>query len=302
MRHEPISVVDRRADAEAGAVVGDGFRAARFMPFGASPRTALIERQKNPFASFLTHPLTLRILSAVILFGVWEWAGRVPVSHAFPTFLETVQALYRMIADGSLIAAFAVTLQPLVLGLLISAFVGVGIGVAMGLNRLAEWLAAPVFIVAQAAPLAALIPLVIYVYGIGLAAKTLVVCIMAMPVIVLNSFSAVRHTPLSLVEMGRSFLASRRKLILRIILPAASPVIFAGLRLGCAAGFIGAILGELLITPTGVGDIISYNRSKAQYPEMYAAIMSIMLFTVLFIEALERIEVTMFRPEKRAAA
>jgi NitT/TauT family transport system permease protein len=205
-----------------------------------------------------------------------------------------------MIADGSLLRGFAVTLQPLVLGLVISATLGIAIGVLMGLNRKAEWFASPIFIVAQAAPLAALIPLVIFAYGIGLTAKTLVVCIMAMPVIVLNSFGAVRHTPSSLVEMGRSFLANRRQLILRVILPAASPVIFAGLRLGCAAGFIGAILAELLITPTGVGDIITFNRSKAQYPEMYAAIMSIIIFSVLFIEVLERIEVTVFRPEKRA--
>ena len=56
-------------------------------------------------------------------------------------------------------------------------------------------------------------------------------------------------------------------MILKIILPAASPVIFAGLRLGCAAGFIGVILAELLITPTGIGDLITYNQSIAEYPE-----------------------------------
>jgi NitT/TauT family transport system permease protein len=292
-------VVDRRVDAEAGAVVGDDVRLGRILPFRSSG-TALIDRRSTPLAAFLSHPLTLRLLSALVLFLAWEWAGRVPVSHAFPTFGETIAALWRMIADGTLVRAFAITLQPLVLGLAISAVFGIAMGVAMGLSRKVEWFASPVFIVAQAAPLAALIPLVIFVYGIGLAAKTLVVCIMAMPVIVLNSFGAVRNTPSSLIDMGRSFLASRAQVIFKVILPAASPVIFAGLRLGCAAGFIGAILGELLITPTGVGDIITFNRSKANYPEMYAAIMSIMLFSVLFIEVLERIEVTVFRPEKRA--
>ena len=203
-----------------------------------------------------------------------------------------------MLADLSLVRAFGITLQPLVLGLVISTVIGVALGVAMGLNKAFEWFASPVFIIAQAAPLAALIPLIVFAYGIGLAAKTLVVCIMAMPVIVLNSLAAVRHTPISLVEMGRSFLASRRQVITKVILPSASPVIFAGLRLGCAAGFIGAILAELLITPTGIGDLITFNRSKARYPEMYAAILSIIVFSVLFIEALERAEV-MFRPEKR---
>ncbi len=84
--------------------------------------------------------------------------------------------------------------------------------------------------------------------------------------------------------MGRSFLGSRRQVITRIILPAASPIIFAGLRLGCAAAFVGAILAELLITPVGIGDLITYNRSVADYPSMYAAILSIIVVSVLFIE------------------
>ena len=273
----------------------------RFGLFGGE-RAALRDRTAHPLEAALSHPLTLRIISAVVLCVAWEWAGRIPISPAFPTFFETMAGLWSMIADFSLIYAFGITLQPLILGLVISAFFGIAIGVAMGLSEKAEWFASPIFIIAQAAPLAALIPLIVFAYGIGLTAKTLVVCIMAMPVIALNSFAAVRHTPKSLVEMGQSFLASQRQVITRIILPAASPVIFAGLRLGCAAGFIGSILAELLITPTGIGDLITYNRSIAEYPKMYAAILSIMVFSVLFIEALERVEVTLFRPEKRATS
>jgi NitT/TauT family transport system permease protein len=250
----------------------------------------------------MAHPLMLRLISVAIVLGSWEYAGRVPISPAFPTFLETMDALWKMLADGTLITAFGVTLQPLVAGLLASIFIGVAIGVAMGLSRATEWLFAPVFIIAQSAPLAALIPILTFAYGIGLASKVLTVCIMAMPVIVLNSLNAVRHSPASLVEMGRAFLGSRWQLIFKIILPAASPVIFAGLRLGCAAGFIGVILAELLITPTGIGDIITYNQAIADYPKMYAAIFSIIVFSVLFIEALERVEVTLFRPEKRGVA
>jgi len=254
----------------------------------------------NTATALLTHPLFLQLLSAAIVFGAWEYAGRIPISPAFPTFLETLQALGELILDGSLLRAFAITLQPLILGLVFSIAVGVGLGVTMGLNRFAEWLGSPIFIIAQAAPMAALIPILTFAYGIGLASKVLTVCIMAMPVIVLNSLNAVRHTPMSLVEMGRSFQASRLQLITRIILPAAAPVIFAGLRLGCASAFIGVILAELLITPTGIGDIITYNQSIAEYPKMYAAILSIIVFSVVFIGIMERLEVILFRPEKRA--
>lgn len=243
--------------------------------------------------------LALKLLSAIIVFGAWEIAGRIPVSYAFPTFIESMQALFAMTVDGSLFVAYAETLKPLVVGVLISAFFGIGMGLWIGLSNRFEWLFSPIFIVMQAAPLAALIPILVMAYGIGLTSKIFVVCIMAMPVIVLNTASAVRNTPVSLKEMGTSFLATDRDIILKIIIPAASPVIFSGLRLGISAGFIGAILSELKITPTGVGDIITFSRSIADYPSMYAAIFSIIVLAVLFLNLLERIEDFLFEGNNR---
>ncbi|HPH13622.1 MAG TPA: ABC transporter permease [Burkholderiaceae bacterium] len=248
---------------------------------------------------YLTHPLFMRLVSFAVVLGAWEFAGSIGLSAAFPSFSETFVALWGMAADGSLFKAFGRTLEPLLMGLFISVAFGVGLGVWMGLKESAEWLFAPVFIVAQAAPLAALIPVLTFAYGIGLTAKVLTVCIMAMPVIVINALGAVRNTPASLIEMGKSFLGTRRQVIWNIVLPAASPMIFVGLRLGCASGFIGVILAELLITPTGIGDLISYNQSVAEYPSMYAAILSIIIASVLFIEGIEFVEKTLFRPEKR---
>lgn len=247
-------------------------------------------------------PLLLKLLSALIVFGAWEIAGRIPVSYAFPTFLDSMAALARMIMDGSIFVAYGETLQPLVVGVLISAVFGIGIGLSIGLSKGFEWLFSPIFIVMQAAPLAALIPILVMVYGIGLTSKVFVVCIMAMPVIVLNTASSVRNTPASLKEMATSFLARDQDVLLKIILPAASPVIFSGLRLGVSAGFIGAILSELKITPTGVGDIITYSRSIADYPTMYAAIFSIILLAVIFLNLLEKLENVLFEGNNRGYA
>ena len=250
----------------------------------------------------MSRSLFLKLLSAVLVFGAWEIAGRIPVSYAFPTFVESMGSLWVMTLDGTLFQAYGETLKPLVIGVLISAFVGVAVGLWIGIAKWFDWLFSPIFIVMQAAPLAALIPLLVMIYGIGLTSKVFVVCIMAMPVIVLNTASAVRNTPTNLTEMGRSFLANRSEIILKIVLPAASPIIFSGLRLGVSAGFIGAILAELKITPTGVGDIITYSRSIADYGSMYAAIFSIILLAVLFLNLLERIEASLFEGNQRGYA
>jgi NitT/TauT family transport system permease protein len=78
-------------------------------------------------------------------------------------------------------------------------------------------------------------------------------------------------------------------------------MMFAGIRLGVAEGFSGVVLAELLITPTGIGDLITYNRSIAKFAEMYAVILSIVAFAVITVSLLQRLEQTLFRPETRGA-
>jgi NitT/TauT family transport system permease protein len=149
--------------------------------------------------------------------------------------------------------------------------------------------------------MAAIIPLITYFYGIGLTAKVLAVVVLAAPVIVMNSYKGIRNASPSLVEMCRSFLGTRRQQVVKVILPHAGALIFAGLRLGLAMGFVGVVIAELLITPTGVGDLITYHGSVADYAEMYAAIASIVALAALALHGLERLERRLFPPEMRGA-
>lgn len=252
-------------------------------------------------SSITHHPFVWQLASFVLFFGMWEVAGRWPVSAAFPPFSQTLLALAAMIADGSLAKAYVSTLQPLLIGIALCGIAGVGFGIGMGLSRTVEWLTLPVFIILQAAPMAAMIPLITYLYGIGLTSKVLAVVFLAAPVIVMNSYKGIRNTSPSLVQMCRAFLGTRRQEVVKIILPHAAALIFAGLRLGLAMGFIGIVIAELLITPTGIGDLITYHSSVAEYSKMFAAITSIIAVAALTLHGLERLERRLFPPEIRGS-
>ncbi len=199
-----------------------------------------------------------------------------------------------MLADGSLGKAYWLTAQPLAIGIVVCGLAGIGFGIGMGLSRSVEWLSLPVFIILQAAPMAAIIPLITYVYGIGLTSKVLAVIMLAAPVIVMNSYKGIRNTNPSLLQMCRSFQGTRRQEVVKIILPHAAALIFTGLRLGLAMGFIGIVIAELLITPTGIGDLITYHSSVADYPKMFATIASIVAVAALSLHGLERLERRLF--------
>lgn len=238
------------------------------------------------------------LASFAVFFLAWEVAGRIPVSLALPPASAVMARLVEMIGNGELLAAYATTLPPLLVGLAITVVGGVSIGVLMGLSRFAEWLLRPVMVIAQTAPVAAIIPLVTYIYGIDDTAKVIAVLILSLPMVVLNSYKGIRSTNVSLLEMSESFLATRLQTIVNVILPSASAMIFAGLRLGVSGAFIGIVLAELLITPTGIGDVITYNRAMARYDKMFAAIFSIIACATVTLVLLQKLENRLFRPER----
>ena len=237
------------------------------------------------------------VASFAFFFGVWELAGRWPLSAAFPPFSLTFLAFLRMTWDGSFLNAYASTLQPLLIGFAICGIIGVGFGIWMGLSRAMEWFSLPVFVILQAAPMAAVIPLITYVYGIGLTAKVLAVAVLSTPLVVMNSYKGIRNTNPSLIQMCRSLQGTKTQVVVKIILPHAAGMVFTGLRMGLAMGFVGVVIAELLITPTGIGDLITYHASVADFPEEFAAVSSIIFLAAVTINGLERIQRRLFPPE-----
>lgn len=235
-----------------------------------------------------------RVYSFALVFAIWELAGLSGFSIAFPSASEVMSAFWQMLVSGEFYAAYADSLPPLLTGLTITVLGGVIIGVSIGLVRGAEWFLMPLLIIFQTAPVSAIIPMLTYVYGISDTSKVVAIVILGMPLVALNSYKGVQATNKSLLEMSQSFLLSRADTIRLVILPSAQKMIFAGLRLGVSGAFIGIVLAELLITPTGIGDLITYNRSIARYDKMFAAIVSILALAAVTLGVMQWIEDRLF--------
>jgi NitT/TauT family transport system permease protein len=235
-----------------------------------------------------------RVYSFALVFAIWELGGLSGFSIAFPSASKVTLAFWQMLVSGEFYAAYADSFPPLLTGLTITVLGGVVIGVSIGLVRGAEWFLMPLLIIFQTAPVSAIIPMLTYVYGISDTSKVVAIVILGMPLVALNSYKGVQATNKSLLEMSQSFLLSRVDTIRLVILPSAQKMIFAGLRLGVSGAFIGIVLAELLITPTGIGDLITYNRSIARYDKMFAAIVSILALAAITLGVMQWIEDRLF--------
>jgi ABC-type nitrate/sulfonate/bicarbonate transport system permease component len=158
-----------------------------------------------------------QLASFGLVLGAWEIAGRWPISLAFPPVSRVMTALFEMAAAGDFTHAYAITLPPLVVGVTVVGVLGVSLGIAMGLSRGAEWIGMPLMVVLQTAPIAALIPLLTYFYGVSATSKTAAVILLSAPIVVLNSYRGIRNTNTSLVDMCRCFLGTRLQQITKIM-------------------------------------------------------------------------------------
>ena len=274
---------------------------ANFLEKSNSDSQASISSEENTVkANSKNNLLIWRVFSFFIVFSIWELAGRADISIAFPPFSKVLVAFVEMIFSGEFFVAYADSLPPLLTGLFITIIGGVIIGISIGLVRSAEWFIMPLLIIFQTAPVSALIPMLTYIYGISDTSKIVAIVILGMPLVALNSYKGIQATNPSLLEMSKSFLASRLDTILFVILPSAQKMIFAGLRLGISGAFIGIVLAELLITPTGIGDLITYNRFIARYDKMFATIVSILAIAGLTLSLMRLFEDWLFPSEKNS--
>ena len=274
---------------------------AYFLEKSNSDSQASISSEENTIkANSKSNLLIWRVFSFFIVFSIWELAGRADISIAFPPFSKVLVAFVEMIFSGEFFVAYADSLPPLLTGLFITIIGGVIIGISIGLVRSAEWFIMPLLIIFQTAPVSALIPMLTYIYGISDTSKIVAIVILGMPLVALNSYKGIQATNPSLLEMSKSFLASRLDTILFVILPSAQKMIFAGLRLGISGAFIGIVLAELLITPTGIGDLITYNRFIARYDKMFATIVSILAIAGLTLSLMRVFEDWLFPSEKNS--
>ena len=287
--------------AEYSATASSTEIGANFLEKSSSDSQSSISSEENTIkANSKNNLLIWRVFSFFIVFSIWELAGRADISIAFPPFSKVLVAFVEMIFSGEFFVAYADSLPPLLTGLFITIIGGVIIGISIGLVRSAEWFIMPLLIIFQTAPVSALIPMLTYIYGISDTSKIVAIVILGMPLVALNSYKGIQATNPSLLEMSKSFLASRLDTILFVILPSAQKMIFAGLRLGISGAFIGIVLAELLITPTGIGDLITYNRFIARYDKMFATIVSILAIAGLTLSLMRIFEDWLFPSEKNS--
>ncbi|HWO42594.1 MAG TPA: ABC transporter permease [Candidatus Eisenbacteria bacterium] len=237
--------------------------------------------------------LVLGLLSVISFIVGWEFL----LTYVFPLnpFFLTKPSLVAVafneqVIRGALWRDLAVSSRAFLWGFSFAVLLGIPIGALMGWRRRVEYTFDAFFTALYASPLVALAPLIIVVFGVGLLAKSALVFLLSVFPFIFNTFAGVRSTDRLLINVVRSFGGTEKDLYFKVIFPSTLPYIVAGARIALGRGLVGIIVGEFYAASEGIGFAISRFGDTYRLPEMFAAILVLMIAAVILTEGLRKLE------------
>jgi len=207
-------------------------------------------------------PLIGLLLPAMLLLLWWLGAAAGALDA---TFFSTPSAVLRTLGNllfsGVLLSDFWDSLQRILTGAFIGFTAGLLLGGITGYVRQIERILDPTIQALRAVPAVAWIPFLILTLGIDNAPKIALIAIALFFITYVNTFSGVRGTDQKLIELAQAYRLPRSLVLRRIIMPAALPQVFVGLRLAAAIGWIAAVFSEILVGNNGLGVLLNDGRS-----------------------------------------
>ncbi|WP_439851298.1 ABC transporter permease [Pseudomonas syringae] len=238
----------------------------------AVPQTTSTERQAHNLWQRSGTRLKGLVVPAlvIVLLEVIVRIGWLP-SYQMPAPSEILLTL-RDLADGALWKHISASLLRVLSGFLIGASLALVFAAWVGLSREAEAYLEPTFAGLRSIPSLAWVPLLLLWLGIGETSKIVLIAIGAFFPVYLNGVAAIRGIDRKLVEVGQMYGFSRYRLTRRILLPAALPGLFTGLRSGMSLAWMFLVAAELIAATKGLGYLLSDGRETSRPDIVLAAI------------------------------
>jgi len=226
--------------------------------------------------------------------------GPVPVLSALVALLQNHLPLGTLGIQGA-DAAILQTLATIVFGFVLACVVGIPLGLVMGRWKKAEMLIDPWLSAAYSIPIVVLIPMLYFAIGADLFAEIFVTFLITVPTIIVNTQHGVRYVSNALAEVGKSYGASERQFMAKIILPASLPDIISGMSIGMGRAILAAVLAEVLMSGNGLGGMMMTFQDVLQTPYMMAVVLLIALMGIAVLQLPEILERRMSRWRETAS-
>lgn len=232
------------------------------------------------------------LLFPLLILGLWQLTYEknwLPEQILPPPSLVW-QTFWELLDSGDLTSNLLISIKRIAWSVLIGGGAGLLIGFAVGLSRRAYAYVYPTFDVVSQFPVVGWIPLLIIFLGIDEALKIAAISLAVVVPVTVNTYKGIRNIPRPLLEVGKVYQFSVVQNFICIILPAALPNIFSGVRQGVMQAWLSLVFVELLASSEGIGYLMVWGRQLMQMDIVFIGIIVIGVVGVVLDFSLRLIE------------
>jgi ABC-type nitrate/sulfonate/bicarbonate transport system permease component len=219
------------------------------------------------------------VYSLVLVLVLWEVVGQLGLIHYnfLPPLSDILALFWALTADGTMIDHTVATVRRALGGLVIAVVLGVPVGVLTARNRLFNWFWTPIIAIGYPVPVIALIPVFVLWFGFGDLSKIILVAVGAFWPVALNARDATRGVDENLIWSARMMGTTDRRLLWRVVMPAAAPGILTGIQIALPISLIVTFIFEMIAGGGGLGHLQIQGARQFDSAQVYAAILAIMV-------------------------
>ncbi len=237
-----------------------------------------------------------RVGITVVGLALWEAASGRLIK---PFWISSPSAIWAQLADwiatGELWLHVEITLTETILGFVFGAVSGIGVGLALGLNKRLAAVLDPFIIAFYSLPKIALAPLFILWFGVGLLSKIVLATFVVFFLVFYNTYAGTLAVEQELVDVLRLMGGTRGQIIRKVILPSVLLWIFTGMKISVPYALIGAVVGEMMASNKGLGYLIQAAAGQYDTSGVFAALFVLMIIATGLHTALKLSERLMLR-------
>lgn len=249
-------------------------------------------RQSRTWMRRIRREHVFGVLSPLALLVLWQVLTQAGVldERIFSQPTQVVQIIWQLLKNGELPSASAITLRRLGLGLLAGGVPGLALGLLMGISRNARAIINPIVSATYPLPQVAMFPLVLLIVGLNDTSIIIMVALGPFFTMLITTMGATMNVNPVYLRVARSFKVKRRDIYLKVLIPAALPIIFSGIRLSVGLSLLGVVAAEFLVASNGLGYEIWHSWQILSLPESMAALVTAGLIGFLLLTACDVIQ------------
>ncbi|MGN0352760.1 MAG: ABC transporter permease [Roseburia sp.] len=216
----------------------------------------------------------ISLIIPVLLLCLWQVLAMNGIikETLMPRPTKIGSTLWKLILNGKLPRDIGISLRRVILGYLLGASVGIIVGIILGLFHRINNAMKLLLEVLRPIPIIAWVPILILWVGIDEESKIIVIAIGTFWPVLLNVVSGIKSVDKKYLEVSTIFMKSKVTTITKVVLPAAMPSIFTGLRIASGNALMGVIGAEMFAASAGLGYMISYAREMSQPAKMLGGV------------------------------